>query len=101
MGIVSFSNFGKWSHRTHIALFGRMPKVGIGAREWYDTSNIHLFTRSDFVQLCREDGIRILDMVCIPDNWVSKVLVGVRLCNLGADRVVAKITRSAAETGTI
>jgi methionine biosynthesis protein MetW len=92
-GIVSFPNFGKWYHRLQLLLCGRMPKGGALPFEWYDTPNIHLFTLKDFVEVCREEGIRILDVVCVPAGAVSKALVGMGLCNLGADCVLVKVAR--------
>jgi len=92
-GIVTFPNFGKWRHRLSLGLKGRMPKGGAIPFEWYDTPNIHLFTLRDFGELCREDGIDIVDVVCLPEGIVSRCLVGIRACNLGADRVIVKIAR--------
>ncbi|NQT93138.1 MAG: homoserine O-acetyltransferase [Lentisphaerae bacterium] len=97
-GIVSFPNFGKWSHRLRLCLKGLMPKGGSLPFEWFDTPNIHLFTRNDFVDLCRRDGIRIVDMVCVPDNRLDRLLIAGRHCNLGADRVLARITRDPEES---
>ena len=93
VGIVSFPNFGNLSHRLYLWLHGRMPKGGALPFAWYDTPNIHLFTRQDFVDLCREDGIKILDMVCIPKSGLDRLFVRAGRCNLGADRVLAKIAR--------
>jgi homoserine O-acetyltransferase len=93
-GIVSFPNFGKFSHVLRLWSAGRMPVGGSLPYEWYDTPNIHLFTLRDFVELCRKDGIDILDMACIPRGPISRLLVKLKLCNLGADRVLVKIARS-------
>ena len=92
-GIVSFPNFGKWTHRVHLWCRGRMPKGGALPFDWYNTPNIHLFTLRDFVTLCGEEGIRVLDTVCIPAGKCSALLVRIGLCNLGAERVLVKITR--------
>ena len=92
-GIVSFPNFGKWTHRLHLWCRGRMPKGGALPFEWYDTPNIHLFTLRDFVSLCREEGIHILDIACIPSGRCGAALVRMGLCNLGAERVLVKISR--------
>lgn len=94
-GIVSFPNFGKWSHRLRLCVRGLMPKGGALPFEWFDTPNIHLFTRNDFLELCRRDGIRIVDMVCVPDSRLGRLLIAGHHCNLGADRVLAKITKDA------
>lgn len=92
-GIVTFPNFGKWSHRLHLCATGRMPKSSSLPFEWYETPNIHLFTLRDFIDLCRQDGIKILNTVCIPTCPVGRLLVNIGLRNLGADRVIVKIAR--------
>jgi methionine biosynthesis protein MetW len=92
-GIVSFPNFAKWSLRLQLGLRGRMPKGKSLPFEWYDTPNIHLFTLKDFGALCREDGIRILQVHCVPDSPIGALLVRMQCCNLGADRVLVKIAR--------
>ena len=45
--IVTFPNFGHWSHRWQI-LRGRMPVSQSLPYQWYDTPNIHLCTVADF-----------------------------------------------------
>lgn len=45
--IVTFPNFGHWTHRLQI-LRGRMPVSSSLPYEWYDTPNIHLCTVADF-----------------------------------------------------
>jgi methionine biosynthesis protein MetW len=45
--IVTFPNFGHWSHRLQI-LRGRMPVSPSLPYQWYDTPNIHLCTVADF-----------------------------------------------------
>ena len=45
--IVTFPNFGHWSHRWQIAR-GRMPVSTSLPYQWYDTPNIHLCTVADF-----------------------------------------------------
>jgi len=92
-GIVSFPNFGNWAHRLSLLLSGRMPKGGALPFDWHETPNIHLFSLKDFVELCMEDGIEILDMVCIPDGLFSSALVHAGLRNLGAERVLVRIRR--------
>ena len=42
-GIVSFPNFGHWSHAWSI-LRGRMPVSRELPYQWYDTPNLHLTT---------------------------------------------------------
>ena len=45
--IVTFPNFGHWSHRLQI-LRGRMPVSENLPYQWFDTPNIHLCTVADF-----------------------------------------------------
>jgi homoserine O-acetyltransferase len=92
-GIVSFPNLGKLSHRVRLALTGRVPKSSEPNLKWYETPDIHLFTLGDFVDLCRQDGIKIVDMACISDCWIGRLLVALGFKNLGADRVLVKITK--------
>ncbi|KIL99724.1 Homoserine O-acetyltransferase [Paramagnetospirillum magnetotacticum MS-1] len=57
--IVSFPNFGHWRVRLHLLTHGRMPVTDTLAYEWYDTPNIHFCTIRDFLDLCRDLGIRV------------------------------------------
>ncbi len=57
--IVSFTNFGYWRFRLHLALLGRMPVTESKDHEWFDTPNIHLCTIRDFVTLCDTLGITV------------------------------------------
>ena len=91
-GIVSFPNFGKWSHRAYLGVTGRMPKGGALPYEWYNTPNIHLFSLRDFLELCDEDGIVVLDSVCLPRGPVDRMLLACGACNAGAERILVKLT---------
>ena len=51
--IVTFPNFGHWTHRWQI-LKGRMPVSDKLPYQWYDTPNIHLCTVADFDAFLRE-----------------------------------------------
>ena len=51
--IVTFPNFGHWSHRLQI-LGGRMPVSKSLPYQWYDTPNIHLCTVADFDRFLAE-----------------------------------------------
>ena len=57
--IVSFPNFGHWRVRTQLLMTGRMPITSSLSETWYDTSNIHLCTIRDFVELVEDIGARI------------------------------------------
>ena len=94
-GIVTFPNFGNWLHRARLLLAGRMPKGGALPYEWYDTPNIHLFTLKDFMGICRQDGIKILEIAPVQAHSLSRLLVSLGLQNLGAERVLVRMKREA------
>jgi homoserine O-acetyltransferase len=62
--IVTFPNFGHWSHRWQI-LRGRMPVSPSLPYQWYDTPNIHLCTVADFDAFLAARGHRVLDRVVL------------------------------------
>ena len=62
--IVTFPNFGHWSHRLQI-LRGRMPVSPSLPYQWYDTPNIHLCTVADFDAFLVERGYRVLGRVVL------------------------------------
>jgi methionine biosynthesis protein MetW len=62
--IVTFPNFGHWTHRLQI-LRGRMPVSTSLPYQWYDTPNIHLCTVADFDAFLAERGYRVLDRVIL------------------------------------
>jgi methionine biosynthesis protein MetW len=71
--IVSFPNFGHWSHRTQV-MRGRMPVSPSIPYQWYDTPNIHLCTVADFDALCVEQGIHVLERVVLHETRRVRVL---------------------------
>jgi homoserine O-acetyltransferase/O-succinyltransferase len=58
--VVSFPNFGHWTHRLQI-LRGRMPVSEALPYQWFDTPNIHLCTVADFDAFLRERGCRVIE----------------------------------------
>lgn len=76
-GIVSFPNFGHWSHGLSI-LAGRMPVSKEMPYQWYDTPNIHLCTLRDFQDLAKALGLRILDRVVFDGKKEVRLLPGLR-----------------------
>ncbi len=62
--IVTFPNFGHWSHRWQI-LRGRMPVSEELPYQWYDTPNIHLCTVADFDAFLRERGCVVQNRVVL------------------------------------
>lgn len=61
VGIVVFPNFGYWRCRYYLATRGQMPVSKFLPYQWYDTPNIHFCTVMDFENLCRENGINIMN----------------------------------------
>jgi len=59
-GIVTFPNFGHWRCRLMLGIGGCMPVSELMPYTWYNTPNIHFCTVTDFENLCRDKGIRIL-----------------------------------------
>lgn len=66
--IVTFPNFGYWSHRWQIAVQGRMPVSGSLPYQWYNTPNIHLCTVSDFDRFLAERNCEVLKRVVIANG---------------------------------
>ena len=62
--IVTFPNFGHWSHRLQV-LRGHMPVSSSLPYQWYDTPNIHLCTVADFDAFLAERQYRVLDRVVL------------------------------------
>jgi methionine biosynthesis protein MetW len=75
-GIVSFPNFGHWSHAVAL-LAGRMPVTPDIPYQWYDTPNIHLCTPTDFELLAARLGLRITDRTLLargaPVRWLENL----------------------------
>ena len=62
--IVTFPNFGHWSHRLQI-LRGRMPVSSSLPYQWYDTPNIHLCTVADFDAFLAQRRIAVENRVVL------------------------------------
>jgi homoserine O-acetyltransferase len=62
--IVTFPNFGHWSHRLQI-LRGRMPVSRALPYQWYNTPNIHLCTVADFDAFLATRSYDIVDRVVL------------------------------------
>ena len=75
--IVTFPNFGHWSHRWQI-LKGRMPVSDKLPYQWYDTPNIHLFTVADFDAFLRERDCVVENRVILSGNRPVKALPNLR-----------------------
>jgi methionine biosynthesis protein MetW len=57
--IVSLPNFGHWRFRFQLLTRGKMPVSDHLPYTWYETPNIHFCTIRDFVELCRDMGVKI------------------------------------------
>ncbi|HBP28833.1 MAG: methionine biosynthesis protein MetW [Advenella sp.] len=76
-GVVSFPNFGHWTHGLSI-LTGRMPVTGQMPYEWYNTPNIHLCTLKDFEDLALRLGFRILERATFREETEISLLPSLR-----------------------
>ena len=65
--IVSFPNFGHWSHRLQV-LAGRMPVSKSLPYQWYNTPNVHLCTVADFDAFCEQRAFHVLERVVLSDG---------------------------------
>jgi methionine biosynthesis protein MetW len=75
--IVSFPNFGHWSHRASVAL-GRMPVSKSLPYQWYDTPNVRVLTIADFEALAPAVGLQLLDRVVLHDGQTVQFLPNLR-----------------------
>lgn len=75
--IVSFPNFGHWSHRASVAL-GRMPVSKSLPYQWYDTPNVRVLTIADFEALAPAVGLQLLDRVVLHDGQAVQFLPNLR-----------------------
>jgi len=75
--IVTFPNFGHWSHRWQIVK-GRMPVSTSLPYQWYDTPNIHLCTVDDFDAFLAERGFRVENRVVLAGGRAVTVLPNLR-----------------------
>jgi methionine biosynthesis protein MetW len=71
--IVTFPNFGHWTHRLQI-LRGRMPVSSSLPYEWYDTPNIHLCTVADFDAFLAQRRCVVENRVVLADGKAVSVL---------------------------
>jgi methionine biosynthesis protein MetW len=75
--IVSFPNFGHWSHRLQI-LRGRMPVSKSLPYEWYNTPNIHLCTITDFDAFLAKRDCKVLDRAVLSRGRPIESMANVR-----------------------
>lgn len=80
--IVSFPNFGHWSVRWHLGVYGRMPLTRTLPAQWFDTPNIHFCTILDFTTLCAEIGIEVERAIAIDAAGRPSPIRALGLANL-------------------
>ncbi len=86
--IVSFPNFAHWHCRLQLFFSGGMPVAPELPAKWYETQNIHLYTVSDFEQLCRDQGITIRERAFQGGRFLPH-----RLANLFAQSAIYRLSR--------
>ena len=84
-GVISFPNFGHWSHRIDI-LMGRMPVSKSLPYDWYNTPNVRVLTIADFEALASKIGIKIIDRVVLHEGKEVNGIANL-LCSLSIYRV--------------
>ncbi len=87
--IVSFPNFGYFFVRLQLLARGRMPVSKSLPYQWYDTPNIHLCTRNDFVVLCRRLNAGIIREIALRHDRRLRLLPR----NLAATEVLFVVER--------
>ena len=92
--IVSFPNFAAYRIRMTLGLCGRLPVSKQLPFQWYDTPNIHLITLKDFRNLCKSEGIEILEIRAESRHPIGKLLLALGCKNLGASRIIARIAKA-------
>jgi homoserine O-acetyltransferase len=92
--IVSFPNFAAYRIRMTLGLCGRLPVSKQLPFQWYDTPNIHLITLKDFRNLCKSEGIEILEIRAESRHPIGKMLLSLGCKNLGASRIIARIAKA-------
>ncbi len=83
--IVSFPNFGHLKIRWYLLTKGRMPKVDFLPCDWYDTTNIHLLTISDFEAFCEARNTAIERVIGLRSNTTGRTVRHFRnlFCQIG------------------
>jgi methionine biosynthesis protein MetW len=66
-GIVTFPNFGHWTHRLAI-LKGRMPVSKSLPYQWYNSPNLRFSTIEDIKALARASGFDIVECIALHEG---------------------------------
>lgn len=91
--IVSFPNFGFYKNRIELLLRGKMPTPLLYGYKWYNTGHIHQFSYYDYLDLCRENHLKVESVSFLnKKNLLKKLFIQV-LPNLFADVVIVKTVK--------
>lgn len=90
--VIGFPNFAYYAYRWSLGCLGRLPVSETLPFQWYNTPNIHLATLIDFHELCRENNIEVEAIEYISDSAIGKFFISLGLPNLGAERVLTRIS---------
>ena len=71
--IISFPNFGHWSHRLAVGL-GQMPVSKSLPYQWYNTPNVRVLTVADFENLASNLGLKIIDQCILHEGRVVTLM---------------------------
>ena len=86
--IITFPNFGYWKNRFQI-MQGNMPVSDELPYKWFETTNIHLCTILDFINLCNELNIQIEKTITLSsDNNKSYNGLPNKLSNLFSEEAI-------------
>ena len=91
--LIAFPNFGYLGMRLSLLFTGHMPHTKEFPYQWYDTPNIHNCTLSDFYAFCGQFGLKAKLLACHSASWLGKALIALGQRNLGADRVILRLTQ--------
>ena len=75
--IVSFPNFGHWTHALAI-LTGHMPVSRELPYQWFDTPNLHMTTLADFEHFLNRLNMSITARACLANGRSIHTLPGLR-----------------------
>ena len=71
--IISFPNFGHWSHRLAVGL-GHMPVSKSLPYQWYNTPNVRVLTVADFENLASNLGLKIIEQCILHEGRVVTLM---------------------------
>ncbi len=91
--IIVFPNFGNIINRFYLSFRGKMPITKLLPYHWWETPNIHHFTLKDFQHVCDTIGIHVDTIIPVYRHGYSKFFGTLFTSNLGADLIVAKLSR--------